>query len=164
MKLSRRKKIILATLGGLVVWQVASYLLFASYSLPAIALRLTPDRTHVRGESFSWVWLQIDDSTNLSERQKVRMRSLLRGRYGTVYTRDSEIPADRIRRNPKTGGFGYVDGFRFLFYVVSQGPFWVEVDHLDSEGVLGGSCGRHVYVWVLGAWIRVHDRGPMIVS
>jgi len=164
MKMTNRKQVILLCLSAIVVLQVGTYLLFASFTIPDIALRLTPEHTHfVKGTTFSWVWLQADRCENLTDRQKVRLRSLVRYRYHTVYDTESDIPKNLIFHDPEGKWAGYDDGFSYRFSVLFRGPFWVKVSHGDHEGNLAASFGEHVYVWVLCMWVKLYD-GPMAVS
>lgn len=165
MGLTRRKKIGLACVGILVLlFQLGSYLLFSSAGIPSIALRLTPDRTHFEnGASFSWVLLRIDHCENLNEKQKASLLSLFRDRYSILYESEASLPENAQVRDSAGRWLGFNDGFSFEFSIVSRGPFWVRVSHTDTEGNEGGSFGEHVYVWVLGIWLKVCD-GPQAVA
>lgn len=164
MRMTKRKKIVLICLGAFIVWQVGTYLLFASSSIPHIAPHLTPEHTHfAEGTTFSWIWLQADRAKNLTMKQIADLRSILKNHYDHVYGAEAEIPESRIHRNPNGDWTGYGDGFSFSFSVVSDGPFWVRVSHSDSVGNESASFGEHVYIWVLGVWVKLYD-GPMAVT
>ena len=164
MGITKQKRILLIALGVLIVWQVGTYLLFASSSITRIAPHLTPEHTHfVRGTTFSWVWLKTDQCQNLTATQLTDLRSLFTRRYDRVYGDEADIPERRISRDPSGNWLKYEDGFAFNFGVVSRGPFWVRVSHADKVGNMAASLGEHVYVWVLGFWVWVYD-GPQYVS
>ncbi len=164
MKLRKSVIIALICVAFLVILQLLSYLGFSSVRIPSIALHLTPERTHFdKGASFSWVWLKTADCQNLTDDQKGILTRLLRRRYRHVYLSENELPKDAQILDPAGRWIGYKDGFSFAFSVVSHGPFWVRVAHLDHEGNLAASSAEHVYVWILGIWLKVHD-GPMTVA
>jgi hypothetical protein len=162
--MSKRKKVVLALLGALAVLQTGTHLLFAHSAVPAIAPRLTPEHTHfAEGTTFSWVYLRVADCENLSERQKAGLLSRLGRRYDKVYEAEADISEHLIHRDAKGEWTGYEGGFSYRFSVVSSGPFWVKVKHGDLVGDVAASSGEHVYVWVLGVWVKLYD-GPMAVA
>ena len=165
VNISRRLKIVLLLLGSLIVLQVATYLLFAHSKIPAIALHWTPEYkyTHLRRETtFSWVCLQVDQCKNLSERQKAKLLSLLNDKYDTVYEDMSDIPQNLIYRDSEGKWTGYDDGFVYAFDLDSHGPFWIRVSRGDNVANMGGSGGDHVYVWILGIWVKLYDGSMMV--
>jgi hypothetical protein len=99
----------------------------------------------------------------LTDRQKDDLLALLRDRYSTVYVSESDLPDNAQVRDSAGRWMGFNGGFSFEFSIVSQGPFWVRVSRSDLEGNLAASFGEHVYVWILGTWVRLHD-GPQAVS
>lgn len=160
--MSKWIKIVLTVIGAVVIIQVGTYLLFATRSIPSIALRLTPEYTHfAKGTTFSWVWLKPCES--LTETHKTRLHYLLDKRYDTIYQDQSDIPESRIIRDADGKWVAYDDGFTFDFNVLSRGPFLVRVTHADLEANLAASWAEHTYIWILFGWVKVHQ-GPMLVS
>jgi hypothetical protein len=163
MRMTGRRKVVIVSVLVLLAIQVVTYLTLSSSRIPSLALDSTPEKTHFApGASFSWVLLRLEKCKGLSEAQKERLLSVFRTHYSAVYTDDAEVPADLVQLGPRDH-VNYYGGFSYDFSVVSRGPFWVRVYHRDHEGSRAASTGKHVYIWVIGSWIKVYD-GPMEVA
>jgi hypothetical protein len=84
-------------------------------------------------------------------------------RYNATYGSEADLPADAEVRDAAGRWLGFNDGFVFRFGIVSRGLFSVRVSHSDLEASAAASFGDHVYVWILGMWLKVYD-SPLVVA
>ena len=75
----------------------------------------------------------------------------------------NDLPETAFHRGPNGEVLGFNRGFSYGFSIASKGLFWVWVSHGDYEGNLAAFSGEHLYIWLFGTWIKVHD-GRMLIS
>lgn len=154
MSRSKKKLIILISTCILII-QTLTYLLSSPQSISSIALKLTPEHTHFSDDrAFKWICLRSSGSDTF-DKQLIKQ---FKEKYSVVYEDVDQIPPKLSTKDSEGRWLGFKDGFIFSFNIKSEGLFWMKVTHGDLVGSLAGSSSEHLYIWILGKWVKVYTR------
>ncbi|MBM4041582.1 MAG: hypothetical protein FJ290_24035 [Planctomycetes bacterium] len=186
MKLTKRKKIILGAVAGLVLVEVVTYWLFAEQSMPVAAIRQLYD---YRTRSFSFILVPRRAWDSLTQGQKSALRRALARHSPVICFSEADVPQECKQIIPLTGerrrryeerlrsglespeeaayiqeclslGYSvsaYHNGIRVEWALDRRGPFWMVGRAHCYLADLGAEWRRDVYIWLFGWWVRVRN-------
>lgn len=185
MKLGKRTKIALMTVGVVLVAQTVTYLLFADRAVPAAVLRSLGDRELLRAKRFALVPQETWDA--LSQSQRDALTCELKRHVTVIYCSEHEVPMaslytratteediERYERWKREGYVmpgaieqqkraidrgchttGYRDGVRLSWKPAWHVPFAMKGTVSSWVSGTGAEWRCDVYIWLFGWWVRV---------